>query len=210
MSRVFVMAPGAGLPASSPWMTRWADRLSALGEVVRFDYPYRLAGRSRPDRLPVLMARHSEVLAEVRNRHPEASIMLIGKSMGSRVGCHVAAADPATPIRALVCLGYPLLGGGKPDKRRDQVLRELRTPIQFVQGTRDRMCPIDDLEALRPELTAPSALHVVETGDHSLVVTKTHTKQTGRTQDDVEASAVQAIGRFLDHLPTDNAAATQG
>jgi predicted alpha/beta-hydrolase family hydrolase len=34
-------------------MSAWAERLGALGEVVRFDYPYMRAGRRSPDRLPV-------------------------------------------------------------------------------------------------------------------------------------------------------------
>ena len=34
-------------------MESWARRLGALGEVVRFDYPYMEGGRGRPDPLPV-------------------------------------------------------------------------------------------------------------------------------------------------------------
>ena len=200
MNVVWLFAPGAGLPSDSPWMTRWAGYLESHGPVVRFDYPYRLAGRSRPDRLPVLIEHHTRTLTEVQHAHPSRAMVLIGKSMGSRVGCHVATFN-ADRIAAVVCLGYPLLGGGNPDKRRDAVLRELATPILFVQGTRDRMCPIDDLEQLRSEMTAPSGLHVVETGDHSLAVTKTHQKMTRKAQSDIEILAIGEIVAFLDELP---------
>lgn len=194
MDVLWLFAPGAGLPSTSPWMTRWSDHLAAMGPVVRFDYPYRLAGRNRPDRLPVLVSHHREEVAKVREAYPNHSIVLIGKSMGSRVGVHVALVEE---VRAVVCLGYPLLGGGDPTKRRDAVLRELQQPILFVQGTRDRLCPLPDLEALRPELDAPNALHIVQTGDHSLVVTKTHTKTTGITQDAAEAEAIEAVRAFV-------------
>ncbi|MEN0065168.1 MAG: alpha/beta family hydrolase [Myxococcota bacterium] len=198
-SVVFLFAPGAGLPSDSPWMTRWAGYLEPFGSVVRFDYPYRLAGKQRPDRLPVLIEHHQRMLDDVRSTYSDRSIVLVGKSMGSRVGCHVAT---QTEVHAVVCLGYPLLGGGRPDKRRDQVLRELRTPIQFIQGTRDRLCPLEDLEILRGELQAPSALHIVETGDHSLMMTKTYQKQTGMTQAAAEAMAVDQIFGFINRLPT--------
>src|SRR5262249_28166478 len=52
--RLVLFAPGAGAPSSSPWMARWAERLAAHGRVATFDYPYMLAGRRMPDKLPVL------------------------------------------------------------------------------------------------------------------------------------------------------------
>ena len=198
MKVAWLFAPGAGLPSDSPWMSRWASYLEPHGPVVRFDYPYRLAGRGRPDRLPVLLEHHERMLSRTEEEHPGLSVVLIGKSMGSRIGCHVAT---SRAVRAVVCLGYPLYGGGSPEKSRDEVLRALKTPILFVQGTRDRLCPIDALEALRPALSAPSALHVVQAGDHSLQVTKTHMKSTGRSQSDIDRRAVEEILVFTNNLP---------
>ena len=54
---------------------------------------------------------------------------------------------------------------------RDQVLLALRTPILFVQGTRDPLCPLDKLAAVRNAMTCDRDLHVVESGDHSLKIT---------------------------------------
>ena len=110
------------------------------------------------------------------------------------MGCHLAL---DTPVDALICLGYPLVGMGKRTPLRDAVLRSLRVPILFVQGTRDRLCPLDRLATVRDEMDAPSALHVVQTGDHSLQITKTHTRQTGESQADADNAAVRAIAAFL-------------
>ena len=202
-SWIVVWAPGAGLPSTSPWMERWRERLSTLDGVQHirpFDYPYRREGRSRPDRLPVLVDAHAAEIAAARDAHPEARVVLAGKSMGSRVGCHVSLDHP---VDALVCFGYPLVSSGKRRTLRDEVLVALRTPILFIQGTRDAMGPLDTFAEVRGRMTAPSDLHVVVTGDHSLRITKTHTKQTGRTQDDEDADALSAIDRFLDaHLAT--------
>jgi uncharacterized protein len=114
--------------------------------------------------------------------------------MGSRVGCHVSL---ETPVAALVCLGYPLLGAGDPNKRRDEVLRELNTRTLFIQGTRDALCPLDVLQALLPTLKAPTELHIVENGDHSLQVTRTHLKRHQTTQEAIERTIVETIATFV-------------
>lgn len=186
-----LFAPGAGAPSSSPWMTAWAGRLAALGTVVRFDYPYALAGRRSPDRLPVLVETHRARLAAARGRRA-GPVVLAGKSMGARVGCHVAVEEP---VEALVCLGYPLRGA-RGDLRSD-VLLALRAPVLFVQGSRDPLCPLDALAAVRSRMEAPTALHVVEGGNHSLQVGARALRAAGETQDEVDARALAAIGAFL-------------
>jgi predicted alpha/beta-hydrolase family hydrolase len=153
-------------------MRAWAGRLGELGEVVTFDYPYMQAGRKAPDRLPALVAAHAAALDDARARlGRERPVVLAGKSMGSRVGCHLAVERAAAgdPPAALVCFGYPLraIGSGA---LRDEVLRALRTPILFVQGSRDALCPLPDLERVRAQMTAPNVLHFVDGGNHSLDV----------------------------------------
>lgn len=188
-----LFAPGAGAPSSHPWMQSWKERLQSLAEVATFDYDYMAQRRGRPDPLPVLIARHRRALGEVRQ--PARPAILIGKSMGGRIGCHVALEEPVTGV---VCFGYPLCGGGDPRKMRDKVLRDLKTPILFVQGTRDALCPLDLLENVRRDMTAANFLHVVEGGDHSLVVGKKQLKASGETQDDVDRRILGAIAEFVE------------
>ncbi len=192
---LLLFAPGAGAPSSSPWMSAWAERLGALGDVVRFDYPYMRAGRRSPDKLPVLVAAHREALAAAREGR-RGPVVLAGKSMGSRVGCHLALEEP---VNALVCLGYPLRGAA--GALRSEVLLALRTPVLFVQGTRDALCPLDALEDVRRRMRAPSALHRVEGGNHSLEVGRRALRDAGETQDDLDARILAAVAAFLrDHL----------
>jgi uncharacterized protein len=181
-------------------MVAWKKRLDRLGHVAPFDYAYQRAGKKSPDRPPVLVSSHRAELERVRADH-EGPIVLIGKSMGGRIGCHVAvelareeAAASERPS-ALVCLGYPLVAPG--GAVRDEVLRELRTPVLFVQGTRDSMCPLDRLASVRERMQAPSELHVVEGGDHSLVVQKRLLTEQGLTQADVDERSFAAIEAFL-------------
>jgi uncharacterized protein len=192
MTRPLVLlAPGAGAPSTSPWMTRWAAHLAAVGEVVRFDYPYMRAGRRSPDRLPVLVAAHREALAAARGRKARP-VVLAGKSMGGRVGCHVALEEE---VDALVCLGYPLVG--QRGAIRDEVLVALRTPVLFVEGSRDPLCPLERLEEVRGRMKARTALHVVEGGNHSLEVGVRALRAADETQEAVEEKAVKQIAEFL-------------
>src|SRR5438128_10284972 len=121
MELVFLFAPGAGAPSTHPWMQRWKQRLIQIGDVETFDYDYMRAARKRPDRLPQLIAAHRAAFAKVRAK-TSGSIILIGKSMGGRIGCHVSLEEK---VSGLICLGYTLCAMGDRSKVRDQVLRDL-------------------------------------------------------------------------------------
>ena len=198
MKPVFLFAPGAGAPSSHPWIQNWKDRLGEIGDVETFDYDYIRDGRKRPDPLPRLIAAHREALSKARETHPSTSTILIGKSMGGRVGCHVSLEEK---VNGLICLGYPLCAMGDRTKLRDEVLRALTTPILFVQGTRDSLCPLDLLERVRTEMKAPNFLRIVEGGDHSLRVPKRALQASSRTQEDIDQRIFKAIAEFIDQLP---------
>jgi uncharacterized protein len=171
-------------------MQRWKERLSILGDVVTFDYDYMRSGRKRPDPLPQLIEAHRAALHQAREKNHSGKVVLIGKSMGGRIGCHLSLEEK---IDKLICLGFPLCAMGDRTKMRDEVLRKLTTPILFVQGTRDPLCPLDLLENVRNQMKAPNELHVVEGGDHSLLVRK----KDGVLQEDVDLAIQRAIANFV-------------
>ena len=198
MKPLILFAPGAGAPSSRPWMQKWKVRLSEIGNVETFAYDYMRESRKRPDPLPKLIAAHRKALNQARERHPAGSTILIGKSMGGRIGCHASLEEK---VDALVCLGYPLCAMGDRTKLRDEVLRVLNTPILFVQGTRDPLCPLDLLEQVRAEMKASNFLHIVEGGDHSLRVPKRQLELKSETQEDVDRKILETIAGFVDQLP---------
>lgn len=172
-------------------MQAWRERLAALADVTAFDYPYMRAGRKTPDRLPVLIAAHKEALGGAR-AGASGPVFLVGKSMGSRIGCHVALEEE---VAGLVCLGYPLVAGGT-GAVRDEVLLALRRPILFVQGTRDGLCPLPRLEEVRARMTAPNRLHVVEGANHSLDLPAP--KKNAAAQAEADRAALAAIRGFVE------------
>ena len=172
-------------------MRAWRGRLSSIGQVQVFDYAYMRAKRRSPDRLPALIDAHRVALAELRAT-AAGPIFLIGKSMGGRIGCHLALEEK---VAGLVCLGYPLKSGST-GALRDQVLLALRIPVLFVQGTRDPLCPLDLLAEVRARMTASSTLLIVDGGDHSLAVSAAVRKARGETQGDSDARVLEAIRSF--------------
>jgi len=200
MNLQLLLAPGAGAPSSSPWMQGFRERLLALGAVYCFDYPYQLAGRRSPDRLPVLVAAHRAALEKL---DPAVPVVLVGKSMGGRIGCHLANEVPRRQPLALVCLGYPLVGQN--GALRDEVLVTLRTPILFVQGSRDPLCPLNRLAEVRRRMSALNDLHVVEGGNHSLQVARSELKANGGSQDAIDATIVRRIADFVQKARADSA-----
>ncbi len=172
-------------------MRGWVSRLATIGEVVTFDYPYMREGRRSPDRQPALLEAHRAAYDEVRRNHP-GPVVLAGKSLGSRISCHLALEVEAA---ALVCFGYPLRS--PTGALRDAVLREIAKPVLFIQGSRDRLCPLEELKQVRRQMRVPAALHVVESGDHSLQASRAWLKAEGLDQKRVDDRILEAVRLFL-------------
>ncbi|KAL8210055.1 hypothetical protein R6Q57_006787 [Mikania cordata] len=198
-SPVVVFAHGAGAPSSSEWMMRWkkllADSLNAV-EVVTFDYPY-ISKRKPPPKAEKLIDFHSDFVKTIAAKYPQHPLILVGKSMGSRVSCMVAAENDIRAA-AVVCLGYPLKGSK--GAIRDQPLLQLTVPTMFVQGTKDGLCSLESLEMVRKKMKAMTRLHVVENGDHSMKIAKKNLDLAGITQEDAEQCAVEAIAVFVSEI----------
>jgi uncharacterized protein len=173
-------------------MQKWKDRLESVGSVVTLDYPYMKSGRRSPDPLPKLIDAHRAALHDARAGRDV--VVLAGKSMGGRVGCHLSLEEP---VSGLVCFGYPLKGAGKRAAIRNEVLRSLNAPILFIQGTRDPLCPLDLLAETRATMTAKNDLFIVEGGNHSLDVTAGELKRAGEKQTDVDDRILARVRDFV-------------
>src|SRR5205807_8496771 len=141
--RAVLLAHGAGAGRNAAPLVACARALAAAGiPSLRFDFPYRAAGRKAPDRPPVLLGAVREAAADLAQRTgllPER-LVLGGRSMGGRY-CSLAVGDPDDPLPALglVLLGYPLHPAGRPDNLRVEHFPRLRVPVLFLSGDRDAL-----------------------------------------------------------------------
>lgn len=194
---VLVLGHGAGGDHRATLLAELARRLPRRGiAVVRFDFPYRAAGKKLPDPMPRLEAAYEAVVDAVRGRAPGVPLFLGGKSMGGRVASHLAARRIATD--GLVLLGYPLHPAGKKEKLRDAHLPEVPVPMLFVQGTRDDLCDLDLLAPVLARCGDRARLHVVADGDHSLEVRKASGRTSRDAVDEVEAVVADFVAEAIE------------
>ena len=136
--------------------------------VERLDFPYRQAGRKRPDRPEVLVAavvQAAEDLARSAGVAP-ARLVLGGRSMGGRI-CSMAVAE-GLPALGLALVSYPLHPPGRPERLRTAHLPQIGVPCLFVSGTRDAFGAPGALEAAAATIPAPVTHAWIEGGDHGL------------------------------------------
>ena len=185
-----LLAHGAGAGQDHPWMTTVADGLVDAGlSVLTFNYRYSEAGRKSPDRLPTLLAVHRAAADALAERCEQ--VVLAGKSMGGRVGSHLAG-DEGWPAAGLVYYGYPLVALGKGEPRPTDHLERIEAPQLFFAGTRDRLGPPELIEKVASGLPDAKVI-VVDDGDHSFKVPK----RAGKANDEVLGEIVDDTIRWM-------------
>jgi uncharacterized protein len=168
--RAVLLAHGAGADMHAATLTTFADALAAAGvPAMRFNFPYRTAGKRAPDRPAVLAAATREAARELalRTKLPPERLVLGGRSMGGRyASLAVGDADDPLPALGLLLLGYPLHPAGKPEKLRVEHFPRIDVPVLFISGTRDSLAGADALREHAQAIPGAVSFHWIETADH--------------------------------------------
>lgn len=179
-----VLAHGAGTDQDHPMMVALRDGIAGLGyPVMTFNYAYTERGSKRPDSQDRLLAVHRAAIdwfvANVSDR-----IVLMGRSMGGRMGTYLAAEGAA--IEGVILHAYPLHPAGKPEKLRKDHLPDITVPMLFLVGTRDPLSRTDLFETWVRPLPTVEVFEVAD-GDHSLRVRKASGRTNEQAHDEVMA-----------------------
>jgi uncharacterized protein len=169
-----VLGHGAGAGQLSGFMRMVGGGLATRGiDAMTFNFLYTERGRHIPDpKARLESCYHAVINAALKHRKLKKNRLVIGgKSMGGRIASQVAAAE-GDRVAGLVFLGYPLHPPGRPDKLRDEHLKEIRAPMLFAQGARDTFGKADEISATIKKHHLPATLYVIESGDHSFKVPK--------------------------------------
>jgi predicted alpha/beta-hydrolase family hydrolase len=195
--RAVLLAHGAGADMHAAALTTVADALAAAKvPSLRFNFPYKAAGRRSPDRPPVLEGSVRDAIKELtaRTKLGVDRLVLGGRSMGGRICSMVAATDGAL---GLALLGYPLHPPGKPDALRVDHFPRLRMPVLFASGTRDPFGTPDELRAHAKAIKGRVSFHWVDTGDHGFKPLKA----SGLTTQGALDAVAEAVVSFVTKLP---------
>lgn len=170
---VIALAHGAGAGHEHPFLDGVAQAWSAAGfTTVRFDFPYRHAGRRMPGPAAHAIETWSAVESFCRRVLPGIPFVAAGKSYGGRMAS-VAAAEGRIAPEALVYLGYPLHPPGRPENARTSHLPSVAAPQLFLAGTKDPFLqPLADLEAAAASCQVAD-VRWIEGGGHSFEVAGT-------------------------------------
>ncbi|WP_024516690.1 alpha/beta family hydrolase [Bradyrhizobium sp. Tv2a-2] len=181
-SACLVFAHGAGAGMTHSYMEAVAAGLAARDiATLRYQFPYMEKKSKRPDPPAVAQATVRAAVETAARALPGLPLIAGGKSFGGRMTSQAQAKQPLAGVHGLAFFGFPLHGVGQPSIERAAHLADIRVPMLFLQGTRDKLAELDLLRPVVEGLGARATLHLVEGADHSFHVPV----RSGRNDDDV-------------------------
>jgi predicted alpha/beta-hydrolase family hydrolase len=193
---LFICGPSAGGDLAEAGLLRVVRVLQRIGlDVVTFNFLYRQRGQRRPDPMPLLQRTFAAIVAFALQRMSRPPLILIGgRSMGGRVASMLAA--DGFECDGLVLFAYPLHPAGEPSRLRSAHLPRIAVPTLCFNGTRDRLCTRELMEATVNPLAPRWTMHWLEAADHGFHVPKA----SGRSDDDILEEIGQAASGWLKGL----------
>ncbi|MFV0373815.1 alpha/beta family hydrolase [Microbacterium sp.] len=189
---VLALAHGAGAGSEHPFLTGFSVAANAVGiATLRFDFPYRAAGRRLPGPASHAIETWAAVAAVADGLIAGAPWFAAGKSYGGRMASMAATEGRIAPA-GLVYLGYPLHPPGKPEKARTAHLPAVTVPQLFVEGTTDPFIhPLAQLEEAVAACPAAEISWITGAG-HSFEV-----KGNKRPAEEVGAGLVSTVADWM-------------
>ena len=185
---IMTLAHGAGAGMDHIFMTTLAASLADAGiATLRFNFPFSEHKKGRPDTPAVA---HQTIAAAIDHAHakfPSLPLFAAGKSFGGRMTSQYLAANPRPEVKGIVFYGFPLHQSGKPSVERAEHLKDIKTKMLFLQGTRDELASWDLITAVCASL--PKAKLVkIEGANHMFKAGKVDTMSllTNATRDWIE------------------------
>ena len=135
---IMTLAHGAGAGMHHTFMVTLSQSLSEVGiATMRFNFPFTENKKGRPDSPAVAHQTIEAAILKARKLVPKLPLFVAGKSFGGRMTSQCLAAHPNDRVKGIIFYGFPLHAPGKPSIERAEHLKEVRSPMLFLQGSRD-------------------------------------------------------------------------
>jgi|SRR5215203_605896 len=191
----YVLAHGAGAGMDHPFMATVAAGLAERGiATLRYQFLYMERGSKRPDPPKLAHAAVRAAVAEAGRRLPKLPLIAGGKSFGGRMTSQAQATAPLPSVHGLAFLGFPLHPAKQPSRERGKHLFDVQLSMLFLQGTRDALASLDELQPLCEALGARATVKFFDGADHSFHVPA----RSGRTDAEVMDEILDAFVVWAD------------
>jgi predicted alpha/beta-hydrolase family hydrolase len=179
---------------SHPFMQQIAAGLHDRGiATLRYQFPYMENGSKRPDQPAVAHAAVRAAVAEARKHCGGLSLIAGGKSFGGRMTSQAQAIEPLQDVVGLAFLGFPLHPAGKPSIARAEHLSDVRVPMLFVQGSRDKLAELSLMQGVVEKIGERATLCLVDQADHAFHAPA----RSGRTAADVISGVLDDLTAWV-------------
>jgi hypothetical protein len=113
------------------------------------------------------------------------------------------ALEPLDGVAGLAFLGFPLHPAKRPSRERAAHLTDVTIPMLFLQGTRDALAELSELEPVCKALGDRATLKLFADADHSFHVPA----RSGRKDAEVLAEVLDAFAEWIARVSSPGAAA---
>ena len=192
---IITLAHGAGAGMHHSFMLTLVQLLSEQGiTTLRFNFPFVENKKGRPDTPAVAHQTIEAAIAKSQKLFPRLPLFVAGKSFGGRMSSQYLSAHPDPVVRGIIFYGFPLHPPGKPSIERAEHLKEIKTPMLFLQGTKDELATWTLIESVCSSLKRATLIKI-EGANHSFKAGKQNILQllTDTTNDWIDKRIFSTI-----------------
>ena len=163
---IMTLAHGAGAGMHHSFMVTLSQSLSEEGiATLRFNFPFTENKKGRPDSPAVAHQTIEAAILKAQKLFPKLPLFVAGKSFGGRMTSQCLAVHPNDHVKGIIFYGFPLHAPGKPSIERAEHLKDVRSPMLFLQGSRDEFATWKLIEKVTSSL-ALAELVKIEGANH--------------------------------------------
>ena len=189
-----VFGHGAGADMRHRSMEAIASAFAGIGlATLRYNFPYKEAGKSRVDSQAVSTATVAAALAHARSE-AQGPFLLGGHSFGGRMASH-AVVEHELDVAGLIYCSFPLHAIGRPTAKRADHLDAIKAPMLFLSGSRDKMATPELMEEVVARVGA--TLRWLDTADHGYKTLKRTRQRNDDVFEEMASHANEWLGDVL-------------